>query len=330
MKAILTTLVFLAQLGFAAEAQIHGAGSSFVAPLMAAWASDYAKANPGSQINYQSTGSGAGIRQFVQKTVDFAATDAFMTDEQLKEAPGALHLPVAMGAVVVTYHLPEITQKLVLDGTTTAEIFSGAITKWNDAKIAKLNPEAKLPATAILIAHRSDGSGTTAVFTEYLSKVSPQWKTKIGTGTNIKWPVGFGGKGNEGVSGLVKQTPGAIGYVELIYAAKNGLKYAHIQNGAKAIEPNLKSVTLAAEGALKTFPADFRGSITGVTSAGAYPISGMTWVVFNPQTLESQKAKTLKAFLGWALKDGQAKAPELHYAPLPQSLVKKATAALAQ
>lgn len=307
-----------------AATQVHGAGSSFIAPLFTKWISEFSKTNADTQINYQSVGSGAGIRQFTQKTVDFGATDAFMNDDQLKEAGKVVHFPVAMGAVVVTYNLAGLPKALQLDGPTLAEIFLGNVKVWNDPRITKLNTGVALPATPILIAHRSDGSGTTAIFTEYLSKLSPAWKQKVGTGTAVNWPVGLGGKGNEGVAGLVKQTPGSIGYVELIYAKSNGLAFASIKNSAGVVvEPTLASVTAAASGALKTLPADFRGSITNASGKTAYPISGMTWVLVWDQSATTEKEVAITKFLKWSLSSGQVFAEQLHYAPLPPSLIKK-------
>ena len=325
MKLLLAlVLAFSLSQPLSAATQVHGAGSSFIAPLFTKWISEFSKTNPEVQINYQSVGSGAGVRQFSQKTVDFGATDAPMTDEQLKEAGKVVHLPVAMGAVVVTYNVPGLTKPLQLDGATLGEIFLGNVKVWNDPRVAKLNKGANLPAQPILIAHRSDGSGTTSIFTEYLSKVSPAWKAKVGTATSVKWPSGLGGKGNEGVAGLVKQTPGSIGYVEMIYAKSNGLAFASILNGAGVVvEPTLASVTAAASGALKTMPADFRASLTNAPGKGAYPISGMTWVLIWDRPSDEPKSASLSKFLQWTLKEGQPMAEALHYSPLPPSLAKK-------
>lgn len=333
MKNLILSLVVGLVTSFSANAatQVHGAGSSFIAPLLTKWISEFSKTDPEVQINYQSVGSGAGVRQFSQKTVDFGASDAFMTDEQLKEVGSKVaHVPVAMGAVVVTYNLAGLTQPLQLDGPTLAEIFLGNVKVWNDARIAKLNPGVTLPTQPILVAHRSDGSGTTAIFTEYLSKVSPSWKDKVGGATSVKWPTGLGGKGNEGVAGLVKQTPGSVGYVELIYAKSNDLAFASIKNSAgQVVAPSLESVTAAASGSLKLLPADFRGSLTNAPGKAAYPISGMTWVLVWDQPVSEVKGKSLLKFLNWSLKEGQSLAAGLHYAPLPASLTKKVQAKLA-
>jgi phosphate transport system substrate-binding protein len=325
MKLFTVLTAFFLALPASAATQVHGAGSSFIAPLFTKWISEFSKANPDMQINYQSVGSGAGIRQFSQKTVDFGATDAFMTDDQLKASAKVLHVPVAMGAVVVTYNLPGLPKAIQIDGPTLADIFLGNIKVWNDPRIVKLNPGLALPSQPILVVHRSDGSGTTAIFTEYLSKVSPAWKDKVGSATAVKWPSGLGGKGNEGVAGLVKQTPGSVGYVELIYAKSNSLPFASVKNSTGAVvEPTLESVTAAASGALKSMPEDFRGTITNVQGKAAYPISGLTWVLVWDQPGTEPKASGLNRFLQWALKDGQAFAAQLHYAPLPPSLAKKA------
>lgn len=304
---------------------INGAGATFPYPLYSKWFSEYSKADTSVQFNYQSIGSGGGIRQFLEKTVDFGASDAPMTDEQLaKSSVPVLHIPTVLGAVVLTYHLPGIQKPLNFDGTTVAEIFLGKITAWNDAKIAALNPGVALPGDAIMVVHRSDGSGTTAIFTDYLANVSSEWKSKVGQGTAVSWPVGLGGKGNEGVTGLVKQAPGTIGYVELIYAANNQLPYANIKNKAgKIVEPKLESVSAAAAGAMKNMPADFRVSIVNAEGALSYPISGFTYLLVYQKMPDAQKAQKITSFLRWALKDGQALASKLHYAPLPKQLLTK-------
>jgi len=322
--ALLCSLILLSATAFADTTLINGAGATFPYPLYSKWFSEYQKVDSSVQINYQSIGSGGGISQFSEKTVDFGATDAPMTDEQLKKAgEPVLHIPTVMGAVVLTYNLPEVTQELVLSGDVVAEMFLGTITKWNDAKITKLNPGVNLPDTAIMIAHRSDGSGTTGIFTDYLSKVSPDWKSKVGQGTAVNWPVGLGGKGNEGVTGLVKQTPGSIGYVELIYAENNKLAYASLKNKAnQTVKPSMKSVAAAAAGALKTMPKDFRVSITDSSGKTAYPISGFTYLLVTKSMARDKGAKIQK-FLKWAVTDGQKMAEPLFYAPLPKELVAK-------
>jgi phosphate transport system substrate-binding protein len=307
---------------WAAPSLINGAGATFPYPLYSKWFSDYQKIDPEIQINYQSIGSGGGIQQFLKKTVNFGATDAPMNEEQLKKAESpVLHIPTVLGAVVVTYNLPGVASGLKLDHETISEIFLGKIKKWSDAKILKLNPEAKLTGD-ILVVHRSDGSGTSGVFTDYLAKVSPEWKQKVGQGTSVNWPVGLGGKGNEGVAGLVKQTPGAIGYVELIYAENNGLPYGSLKNAAGSfVVPNLKSVTAAAEGV--TIPDDYRVSVTNSPSKAAYPISAFTYILVYKKMPDAGIGKKLVKFLKWAVKDGQKYAEGLKYAPLPPALVKR-------
>jgi phosphate transport system substrate-binding protein len=318
---------------FAAPTQINGAGATFPAPLYSKWFSEYQKIAPEVQINYTPIGSGGGIRQFVeQKTVDFGATDAPMTEEQLKKATSpVLHIPTVLGAVVLTYNLPEAGTELRLSPDVVADLFLGNIKKWNDKRIADLNPKLKLPEIDVMIARRSDGSGTSNIFTDYLSKVSPEWKSKVGTGTAVEWPTGLGGKGNDGVAGLVKQTPGALGYVELIYAASNKLSVATLKNKAgNWVKPSVKSVTAAADGALKTMPEDMRVSITDAAGKDAYPIGGFTYLLVSKDMKSmGEKGKAMVNFLKWAMKDGQKNAEPLEYAPLPKSLVKKVEAQIA-
>lgn len=311
---------------------IHGAGASFPAPLYAKWFAEYQKSHPHVLINYQSIGSGGGIRQFSQeKTVFFGASDAPMTDEQLKTAGApVVHVPTVLGAVAITYNVPGIEKGLQLSGKVLGDIFMGKITQWSDPAIVKLNPSRKLPSLPVVVVHRSDGSGTTHIFTDYLSKVSPDWKTKVGAGTAIKWPVGLGGKGNEGVAGQVKQTPGSIGYVELVYAEKIGLAYAALQNKTGAyVLPSLEAVTASAEGALKTIPADYRVSLTDADGAKSYPVSGFTYLLVWKNMPEPVKGKSMIEFLKWAVTDGQKFAPDLQYAPLPKTLVGKIQKTLA-
>ena len=305
---------------------INGAGATFPYPLYSKWFSEYKKAHTEVEINYQSIGSGGGIRQLLDKTVDFGASDAPMTDEQLaKSQVPIFHIPTVLGAVVITYNVPGLTD-LKLTSETVAEIFLGKITKWNDPKIVAENAGTKLPDLAIMVAERSDGSGTTAIFTDYLSKVSADWKSKVGNGPSVKWPVGLGGKGNEGVAGLIKQTPGSIGYVELIFAESNKLAFAHLKNAAgNFVKPNVKSVTAAAAGAMKTLPADFRVSITNSPAKDAYPISGFTYLLVYSK-MAAPKGALLKTFLQWALADGQKMAEPLYYAPLPKEMVLKVLA----
>jgi phosphate transport system substrate-binding protein len=311
--------------------RLTGAGATFPYPIYSKWFAEYQKLHPEAQINYQSIGSGGGIRQMLARTVDFGASDAPMSDAALaRSATPILHIPTVMGAVVITYNLPEVRQSLRLTGDVIADIFLGRIVQWNDARIASLNPGAKLPDEPILVAHRSDGSGTTAIFSDYLAKLSPEWKEKVGSGTALKWPVGLGGKGNEGVTGLVKQTPGGLGYVELIYAEQNQLPVAILKNRAgQFVEPSVKSVTAAAAGALKTIPADFRVSITDAGGKEAYPISAFTYILAF-ETMPASQAKVLKNFLLWAVSDGQKMAPALSYAALPGPLVSRIEKRIAQ
>ncbi|MDZ4676334.1 MAG: phosphate ABC transporter substrate-binding protein PstS [Oligoflexia bacterium] len=325
---LIFTAVMFASTAFAAT-EITGAGATFPYPLYSKWFSEYQKVNKEVQINYQSIGSGGGIRQFLEKTVDFGASDAPMTDEQLKKSPVTVHhIPTTLGAVVLTYNLVEVKGDLKLDGEIIADIFLGKITKWNDPRLVKLNPTLKLPDQALMVAHRSDGSGTTNIFADYLAKVSPTWKEKVGVGTALNWPVGLGGKGNEGVAGLVKQTPGSIGYVELIYAASNKLPVASVKNRAGVfVKPETKAVTAAAANFLKKtpkkdFPEDFRMSITDAEGKDSYPISSFTYLlVYGKQN--GIKGSNLVKFLNWAIYDGQKLSAALEYAPLPKELVTK-------
>lgn len=323
LSILCSMLVGVAQ----AATLINGAGATFPYPLYSKWFSEYKKVAKDVEINYQSIGSGGGIRQFTDKTVDFGASDSPMTDEQLAKAPApVIHIPTVLGAVVVTYNVQESNKALNLSGDVVADIFLGKVSKWNDPRILKTNPG--FTATGdILVVHRSDGSGTTGVFTDYLSKVSPEWKAQVGTSTSVNWPIGLGGKGNEGVTQLVKQTPGSIGYVELIYAKSNGLAYASIQNSTGAfVEPSLKAVTAAASASLTSIPEDFRVSITNPAGKEAYPISSFTYLlVFRTQT-DTNKGAKLVDFLKWAVKDGQKHTAALHYAGLPTSLVPKVQA----
>jgi phosphate transport system substrate-binding protein len=301
---------------------INGAGATFPYPIYSKWFDEFHKKHPEAEINYQSIGSGGGIRQVLEGTVDFGASDGPMTDEQLGQAKiPILHLPTVLGAVVATYNLPGV-EKLKLTPETLAGILLGRITAWNDPALAKENPTVKLPAVPIVPVHRSDGSGTSFVFTDYLSKVSPEWEKTVGRGTSVNWPVGIGGKGNEGVTGLVKQTPNAIGYVELVYALQNGLPYADVRNRAgRYVPPSLASVTAAAAAAAAKMPADFRVSITDPASPDAYPISSFTWLLIPTRIADKTKGEIIKQFLGWMLSDGQAMATPLNYAPLPPAVI---------
>jgi phosphate transport system substrate-binding protein len=308
----------------AAAQQLTGAGATFPNPIYTKWFSAYSQ-KTGVQINYQSIGSGGGIRQYTEGTVDFGATDGPMTEEQMTAVQGkVLHVPTVLGAVVLTYNLPGAgSAKLKFDGPTIAAIFLGSVKKWNDKRIAATNPGVSLPNADVIVAHRSDGSGTSYIFTDFLSKVSPEWKDRVGSATSVNWPAGLGGKGNEGVTQLVKQTEGSIGYVELIYAVANNLPYAEVKNAAgKFIEPSLASVTAAAAAAKWEKTTDFRVSITNAAGADAYPISSFTWLLVRPDTKDPAKAKALKGFLEWMLTpDAQKMASELQYAPLPAPVV---------
>jgi phosphate transport system substrate-binding protein len=312
--------------------QINGAGATFPNPIYSKWFDEYNKMHPNVEINYQSLGSGAGIRQVTAQTVFFGATDGPMTDEQLKAAPGPiLHFPTVLGAVVPVYNIPGLTTELKFSGSLLADIYLGKITKWNDPAIAKLNGGAKLPSSDITVVHRSDGSGTTYIFADYLAKVSPEWKTKVGVGQSPNWPTGIGGKGNEGVSGLVTQTPGSIGYVELIYALQNKISYGPVQNAAgEFVKGSVAAVTTAAAGAAANMPADFRVSITNAPGKGVYPISSFTWFLLYEDAKDKAQAKIMVDFVKWALTDGQKLAPALGYAPLPESVVKLEMAQLAK
>ncbi len=304
-------------------AALTGAGATFPNPIYTKWFDAYAR-ETGVRINYQSIGSGGGIRQFTEGTVDFGATDGPMTHGQIKAVNGnVLHVPTVLGAVVVTYNLPEVAgAPLRFDGTTLADIFQGRITRWNDSRLAALNPGAKLPAKDIIVVHRSDGSGTSFIFTDFLSKVSPEWKRKVGSATSVEWPVGLGGKGNEGVTQQVKQSDGAIGYVELIYAISNDLPYGDVKNAAgEFVRASLKSVSAAA-GAELPPDTDFRVSITNPQGAGAYPIASFTWLLVQPEPRDSAKGEQIRQFIGWMLKpEAQRMAADLHYAPLPVPVI---------
>jgi phosphate transport system substrate-binding protein len=310
--------------------QINGAGATFPYPIYSKWFAEYNKLHSTIQINYQSVGSGAGIQQLTKQTVFFGATDGPMTAEQLQGAPGAvMHFPTVLGAVVPVYNIPNMKSDLKFSGTLLADIFLGKITKWNDPAIAKLNEGVTLPATDITVAHRAEGSGTTYIWVDYLSKVSPEWKSKVGVAASVKWPTGVGGRGNEGVSSLVSQTPGAIGYVELIYAIQNKISYGIVQNMAgEFVRASVESVTAAAAAAAKQMPADFRVSITNAPGPGVYPVSSFTWILLYENSKDKAQAKVMVDFMKWALTDGQKFASDLGYAPLPQDVVKLEMAAL--
>ena len=304
-----------------ADVSLTGAGATFPKPLYEKWASEYSKTHRGVRINYQGIGSGGGIKQAQEKTVDFGATDGPMTDKQLEKAPSILHIPMILGAVVPIYNLPDVNKPLVFNGPVLADAFLGKITRWNDPKIAELNPGVKLPDKPITIVHRSDGSGTTYIWTDYLSKVSEAWKSGPGTATTVNWPAGRGAKGNDGVAADVKQNAGSLGYVELIYAANNNISYGDVVNAAgKTIHASEASVSAAAA-SLTNPPEDLRVSITNAPGDGAYPISSFTWILLYKDQADAAKGKALVDFLWWATHDGQALAAPLHYAPLPKEFV---------
>ncbi len=301
---------------------VNGAGATFPYPIYSKWFDAYTQVDPSVRFNYQSIGSGGGQKQILALTVDFGASDGPMSDENLAKAPGKLlHIPTVAGAVVITYNL-EGSPKLKLDGQTIVDIYLGKIKKWNDAKIAGQNPGVTLPDQDIVVVHRSDGSGTTYIFTSYLSAISYPWSQEVGYNTSVKWPAGLGGKGNEGVAGLVKQTPGAIGYVELIYALQNKLAYADLKNAdGKYVAASLESVTAAM--ATANVPDDFRFKMVNAPGPAAYPIAGATWLLVYEQQKDAAKGKKLVEFLKWALTEGEKMAKDLDYAPLPESLQKR-------
>jgi phosphate transport system substrate-binding protein len=314
----------------AKDVTLNGAGATFQFPLMSKWAAVYNGLDPRVKVNYQSIGSGGGIRQITARTVHFGSTDGPMTDAQLAEAGApVLHVPVTLGAVAVAVNLPNLEKPLDLDGPVLADIFLGKVTKWNDPAIAATNKGATLPDQAITVVHRSDGSGTTYIFVDFLGKVSAEWKDRVGVATSVNWPAGLGGKGNEGVAGTVKQTPGAIGYVELTYALQNGIATARVKNPAgEFVAPSVEAVTAAAAGASATLPEDLRVSITNAAGAGAYPVSGFSWVLVHREQADCDVAKPLVNFLWWAVHAGQSFGPDLHYAPLPAEVVAKCEAKL--
>jgi len=311
---------------------LNGAGATFPYPIYSKWFDVYQKKHPNIAINYQSIGSGGGIRQVIAGTVDFGASDGPMKDQQMAEVKtGVLHFPTVLGSDVPTYNIPGVTAELNFTQAALAGIFLGKITKWNDPEITKPNPGVKFPADDIVVVHRSDGSGTTYIWVDFLCKISPEWNTKVGRDTSVKWPVGLGGKGNEGVSGLVKQTPDAIGYVELGYAMQTNLTYGKVQNKeGMFVKADLASVTAAAAGAAKEMPADFRVSITNGPGKSAYPISSFTWLLIPTTIPDAAKRDTLKDFLKWMLYDGQTYAAPLGYAPLPKEVVRQEEKAISK
>ena len=302
-----------------AQMTINGAGATFPYPIYSKWFDEYAKVDPSVRFNYQSIGSGGGQKQILAQTVDFGASDGPMSDDNLAKAPGKLlHIPTVAGADVVAYNLPG-NPVLKLDPDAIAGVFLGQIKKWNDPKIAALNPGIKLPDQDIVVVHRSDGSGTTYIWTDYLSKISSEWKQKVGTNTSVNWPTGLGGKDNEGVAGQIKQTPGALGYVELIYAVQNKMPYADVKNASgEFMKASLESITAAM--ATAQIPDDFRFSMTNAPGKDAYPIAGATWLLVYEQQKDAMKGKKLVEFLKWAMKDGEKMARDLQYAPLPEKV----------
>ncbi len=326
VRSIAVALSMAALLSAVASAQsvdLTGAGATFPYPIYSKWFSDYAQ-RTGIKINYQSIGSGGGIRQLSEQTVDFGASDGPMSDQELANAKGGavLHFPTVMGAVVMTYNVPGINSALNLSGDVIADIYSGKITRWNDTRIVAQNRGESLPNSDILVVHRSDGSGTTYIFSDYLTSVSPSWANSLGRGKEIKWPVGLGGKGNEGVAGQVKQTPGSIGYVELAYAKQNKLPYANVRNAAgRYVAPSIASVTAAAAGMKLPKNTDYRVSMVNAPGNDSYPISSMTWILVYQNQPDRVKGAKLVNFLRWAYKDGEKAASSLDYAPLPAPMV---------
>jgi len=334
MRKMLVVLFLLSALAVTAGAQsspllLNAAGATFPYPIYSKWFDVYHTAHPNVQINYQSIGSGGGIRQLLAGTVDFGASDGPMSDDQLAQAKfKILHFPTVLGAVIPTYNVPGVTGELNFTQKALAGIYLGTITKWNDPELTKPNPGVNLPNSDIVVVHRSDGSGTSYIFTDFLSKVSADWKGKVGTATSVNWPVGLGGKGNEGVTGLVKQTTGAIGYVELIYAVQNNIPYGKVQNASgEFVKADLAGVTAAAA-SMKDMPEDFRVSITNASGATSYPISSFTWLLIPAQISDAAKRDAIKDFLKWMLVDGQKFNEGLSYAQLPKSVVTKETKAI--
>jgi phosphate transport system substrate-binding protein len=328
MKKILATVaIAIAATASAADSLlVNGAGATFPFPLYSKWFSEYNKLHPNLKFNYQSIGSGGGIQQITNQTVDFGASDAPMKDEQIAKIPSVVHIPTVLGAVVVTYNVPSIKQ-LRLTPETLSGVFLGKITRWNDPALAKVNPGVKLPDAAISVVHRSDGSGTSNIFTDYLSKVSPEWKEKVGAGTSVKWPVGLGAKGNEGVTGLVKQSPGSVGYVELAYAKQNKLPTTELENhDGHFVKATLETTSEAAAGV--EMPDDFRVSITDARGKNAYPMASFTYILVPHDLQDAAKGDALVKFLWWAVHDGQRYAEPLDYAPLPKKVVEMVSAKL--
>jgi phosphate transport system substrate-binding protein len=324
----LAAVLTVTMAGAAGAQKITAAGATFPYPIYNKWFTEYAQAHPGVEINYQSIGSGGGIKQVSEGTVDFGASDGPMSDQQLSDAKvKVMHIPTVLGSDVPVYNLPGVSAVLNFSGDVIADIYLGNIKKWNDPRIVKDNPGVNLPDKAILPVYRSDGSGTTYIFTDYLSKVSPEWMNKVGKGTSVKWGAGVGAKGNEGVAGMVRQAPGAFGYVELVYALQNKMEYGNVKNQAgKFIKATTDSVTAAAAGAAKSMPADYRVSITNAAGPTSYPISSFTWLLIPKQFADPAKGAAVKGFLTWMLEHGEGEAAAMGYAPLPvqvQVMVKK-------
>jgi phosphate transport system substrate-binding protein len=330
LKVIAAGVLALVAAGASAQ-NLNGAGATFPNPIYSKWFSEYNQLHPNVKINYQSIGSGGGIRQVTDGTVDFGASDVTMTDQQISQAKvKVMAMPTVLGAVVPVYNIPGVNKELNFSGDVIADIYLGKITKWNDGRIAKDNPGANLPDKAILPVYRSDGSGTSFIFTDFLSKVSPAWNSGPGKGAAINWPVGIGQKGNEGIAGMVRQSPYSFGYVELIYAVQNKMSYGLVKNSSgKFVKASTEGVTAAAAGAAKSMPADYRVSITNAPGADAYPISSFTWLLIPTHSTDPAKAKALADFIGWMLDHGEAEAALLTYAPLPkqvQDMVRKSVA----
>ncbi len=336
MKRTLFVAFLLATLAVTAQAQsgtvlLNAAGATFPYPIYSKWFDVYHTAHPDIQINYSSIGSGGGIRQVMAGTVDFGASDMPLADDQLAQFKvKPLHFPTVLGAVVPTYNVPGVSGDINFTQKALAGIYLGTITKWNDPEIANANKGVSLPNADIVVVHRSEGSGTTFIWTDFLSKVSDGWKSKVGKGSSVNWPVGLGGKGNEGVTGLVKQTPGSIGYIELIYAVQNKIPYGQVQNAAgKFVKADLAGVTAAAAGAAKDMPEDFRVSITNAPGATSYPISSFTWLLIPSQIQDAKKRDAIKGFVKWMLNDGQNYNEGLSYSRLPKLVVVKELKAIA-
>ncbi len=330
-KLVLLLVCVLLALPVLGQTTLNGAGATFPYPIYSKWFSEYGKSHPGIQINYQSIGSGGGIRQVTAGTVDFGASDMPMTDKQLQEAKfKILNIPTVLGADVPAYNVPGVTGEVKFTPDALAGIFMGRISKWNDKAITSVNPGVNFPDKDIIVVHRSDGSGTTFIWTDYLSKVSPEWKSQVGADTSVKWPIGMGGKGNEGVAGLIRQLSGSIGYVELIYAVQNNIPYGSVRNSSGSfVKASLEGVTAAAASAPK-MPADFRVSITNAPGKDAYPISSFTWLLIPAQSKDPAKGKILNDFLNWMVTDGQKMTTALSYAPLPDNVVAKVKEAIKQ